>query len=161
VLGLIFGVIILGIVIFIALRVFQSLAIGILLIALVFFASYLILGSFPDLKSIPIIGKFLPNLSWTTGDAIAIIKRSFYSIDIIGTSRDSENNLLINLANTGVKEVSGFKVFVDNQSVGIINNPLDSLKSRQTTTIQVGWKGNFTGILVQANQTNATYNIEE
>ena len=132
-----------------------------MLIALVFIASYLILGTGPNLNTVPLIGKFLPRLSWTTGDAIAIIKRSFYSIDIIGTSRDSESNLLITLANTGVKEVSNFKVFVDNQTAGIINNPLDPLKSRQTTTIQVGWKGNFTGILVQTDQINATYTTEK
>ncbi|MEM7824964.1 MAG: hypothetical protein QXO27_03240 [Candidatus Aenigmatarchaeota archaeon] len=157
-LELIFGILILGIVIFIALRVFHSLALGIILIVLVFVASYFILGSFPELKSVPLIGKHLPK---TTGDAIAIVKQTLYSIDIIGISRDSENNLLITLANTGIKDVSGFRVFVDNQSASIINNPRDPLKSRQTTIIQVEWNGNFTQIVVQADQTNAIYFLKD
>ena len=51
-LELIFGLIILGIAIYIFFRVFHNVTVGILLILLVFLASYLILGSFPDWRKL-------------------------------------------------------------------------------------------------------------
>ena len=85
-LELIFGLLIFGIVIYIAFKVLHNVVMGILLILLVFVASYLILGSFPSLKSVPIIGKYLPN----TGDVIATIKNILHNIEILNVARDSE-----------------------------------------------------------------------
>ena len=156
VLDLIFGIIILGIAVFIAVRIVGSITVGIVLIAMVFVASYFILGSFPNLKSIPIIGQFLPEFS-TTDQAIAVIKNVFFNIDIISVSRDVENNLLVTVANTGKLDVSGFKVFVDNKTVNIINNPKDPLKSKETTIIQTDWKNGFAIITVETKQAKAVY----
>jgi len=152
----IFGLIILGIVVFIALKVFHNITMGIVLILLVLFASYLILGSFPDLKDIPIIGQYLPKLPRTTGEAIATIKKISYNIEILSVERDSDN-LFITVANTGRTEVSNFTVFVDNKKAEIINNPKDPLKSGEITVIQVDWKEDFTDILIQTDKASITY----
>lgn len=156
-LELIFGLIILGIVVFIAFRVLNNITVGILLIFLVFLSSYLIMGSFPNLKDVPVIGKYLKNLQRTTGEAIAIAKDNLYNIEIFSVARDSENNLLITVANTGKKEVNGFNVFVDEKQVSIINNPEDPLKSGQITVIQVDWKETFRKVLVQTDKASDSF----
>jgi hypothetical protein len=157
VLPLIFGLIIIAIVVFVFLRIIGHIALGAVLILLVFVASYLIIGSLPDLQVIPIIGPYLPKLPTSTGEAIAYIRDVFYNIDILSASRDSENNLLIAVANTGRNDVSNFTVFINNQSVIILNEPKDPLKSKEVTVIQTNWKANFTTILVNTNQASATY----
>lgn len=158
VLELIFAIVILAIVIYIVVRVVHSIAFGILLIGLVFIASLLIMGSFPNLKNTPVIGEFFPFLPSNTTDAIAIIKDVFFNIDIVGTTRDADNNLLVTVANTGKFDVSGFKAFVDNTTVIILNKPKDPLKSREITTIQTDWKAPFSSILVTTKDAKVAYN---
>ncbi len=160
VLDIVFGIIALGIAIFVAVRVIGSLAIGMILIALVLLASYLLMGGFPDLKAIPIVGKYLPELPRTTGEAIATIKTTFYNIEILGFSKDSDNNLLVTVANTGRMKVSNFAVIVDNDYVKILNKPRDPLDSRSITVIQTGWKQEFKKIVVQTDQTSASFSLE-
>ena len=163
-----FGVVLLLIIIYISLKILKNIVIGIVLIVLVFFASYLILGSVPTLKDIPIIGgylqnffeRFLPKIS-TTGEAIGIIKEILHHIEILNVERDSEQNLLITLANTGKLEVSGFKVFVDENEAKILNKPKDPLKSKEVTVFQVDWKANFSKIEVKSLEASATYFISK
>lgn len=157
VLELIFGFIILAIAVFIAVRILGNVAVGIALIALVILASYLLLGSFPSLKTIPLIGDYLPKFLKTTGDAVGVMKNVEYSIDILSTGRDSENNLLIVVINSGEVAVSGFEVFVDNQATAIINFPEDLLPSGKSTVIQTDWKEGFGSILVRTSQISANY----
>ena len=159
VLELIFAIIILLIVFFISVRVVGSITFGIVLIGLVFIASFIIVGSFPNLKSLPLVGGLFSFLPSNTTDAIAIIKDVFFSIDIVGTTRDADNNLLVTVANTGKFDVSGFKVFVDNTTVSILNKPKDPLKSREITTIQTDWKVPFTSILVTTKDTKTAFNV--
>ncbi|MFH7882606.1 MAG: hypothetical protein QW140_02730 [Candidatus Aenigmatarchaeota archaeon] len=157
VLQFIFGIILLVIVVYISLKILQNIAIGIVLIVLVLFASYLILGSIPTLRDIPIVGgylqnffeKFLPKIPRTTGEAIGIVKEILYHIEILNVERDSEQNLLITLANTGKLEVSSFKFFVDGNEVKVLNKPKDPLKSKEVTVFQVDWKGNFSNIEIK------------
>jgi hypothetical protein len=158
-LELLFGLIIISVVIYIAFRIFQNVAVGIVLVLLVLFASYLILGSLPDITVVPVIGGYLSKFPKTTGDSIATIKNVLYNLDIISLSRDSENNLLITIANTGKIETSKFTVFIDNTTVDIINAPKDPLKSGEVTIIQTNWKGDFKDVLVQTEKVNATYAI--
>lgn len=158
-LELLFGFIILGIAIYIAFKVFHSVTIGIALVLLVFISSYLILGSFPELGKVPLIGKYLDNIPRIGGDAIAVIKNVLYKIEILNVARDSGNNLLVTVANTGKTDASNFKVLVDNKTAEIINNPKDPLKSGQITVIQLDWKGNFTTILVQTDKSSTKYEI--
>lgn len=155
-LEIIFGIIILGIAVYIALRVVGNIAIGIILIGLVLLASYLLIGGFPNLQNIPIIGHYLPKMPGTTGEAIAMVKNALYSIKILSTGRDSQNDLLITLGNTGKLELSNFTIFVDNEKVNIINKQ-GSLKSGDVTVIQVDWKEIFNNISVYAGNTNTTY----
>ena len=156
-LELIFGLVILGIAIFIAFKLLRSVAIGVALVLLVFLASYLIMGSFPDLQKTPVIGKYLSGIPRTTGEAIGVIKDTLYSIEILSVSRDSDNNLLITVANTGKMDVTDFNVFVDNIKVSILNNPKTLLKSGEVTIIQVDWKGDFDSISVQTDKNSDTY----
>jgi hypothetical protein len=160
VLPLIFGIIILAILVYIGIRIFKNLVVGILLIALVLIVSFLILGSFPDLQSIPFIGKYLPKIPSTTGEAISAIRKFFYSLEIVNVARDNQNNLLITVANTGKLSLSNFKVFVDGEYTPMINKPKDPLNSGEITVLQVDWKGNFNKILVQTGQANALFSSE-
>jgi hypothetical protein len=134
----------------------KNIIVGVILIALVLIASFLIFGSLPNLREIPFIGQFLPSIS-TPQDIILAIKNILYNIEIVDVSRDSQNNLLIAIANTGKLEVSQIKVFVDNQTVSIINSPKDPLKSGEITLIQTNWNQSFSEILIQTKQVNATY----
>jgi hypothetical protein len=154
---LIFGILILGAVVFIAFKVLHNVVIGIALILLIFMSSYLILGSVPNLKSVPLIGNFLPSVPNTSGDAVAAIKNILHNVEILSVTRDSQNNLLVTVSNTGKGEVSNFKFFVDNSSTKILNNPRDPLKSGDVTVFQLHWKVNYVNIILNSDQVNATY----
>ncbi len=147
-----FGVALLAVVVYIVFRVVGSIALGALLVLVVFLASYLLVGSFPDLENIPVIGGFIP----TTGKAIAVIKDFAYSMDVIGVSSSSNGNLLVTVANTGQLEVSNFTAYVDEQSVNILNNK-DLLKSGYVVPFELNWKEEFKRILIKSDQAEAVY----
>jgi len=157
VIGIIIGIIILAIVIFVAMKIVKNIIIGIVLIGLVLLASFLILGSIPSLKSVPIIGPALPRVPTSLTEVISLIKRIFYEIKILDVSRDSENQVLITIKNTGKFNLSNFSVFIDSKKTNIINKPKDPLNSGEITTLQTDWKNNFSEILVQTLRVNATY----
>ena len=152
----IFGLAILAIIFYIAMRVLHSIVFGAVLIVLVFVASYLVIGAFPDLKSVPIIGSFL-NLPLSLGEALETVRGFFVNIDIVSTTRDSENNLLVTVTNNGVFELTDYKVYVDNTTAAITNKPKDPLKPKETTTIETNWKDSFTSIIVETKQSKSTY----
>ncbi|MEK6909630.1 MAG: hypothetical protein AABW61_00975 [Candidatus Aenigmatarchaeota archaeon] len=147
-----FGVALLAVVVYIVFRVVGSIALGALLVLVVFLASYLLVGSFPDLENIPVIGGFIP----TTGKTIAVIKDFAYSMDVIGVSSSSNGNLLVTVANTGQLEVSNFTAYVDEQSVNILNNK-DLLKSGYVVPFELNWKEEFKRILIKSDQAEAVY----
>ena len=153
----IIGVIILAIVIYVAFKMIGSIAVGLGLIAIVFVASYFILGSVPDLRAVPIIGKYLPEFPSTTGEAIAIIRNVFYSLKVLDVSKDAEGKLLVTVANTGKMELSGIKIFIDGQQVGVLNNPEDPLESGKVTVMQLDWKEAYTKIEIRSSQGSFTY----
>lgn len=155
-LPLVFGILILLIAVYIGIKILKNIIVGVILIALVLIASFLIFGSLPNLREIPFIGQFLPSIS-APQDIILAIKNILYNIEVVDVSRDSQNNLLIAIANTGKLEVSQIRVFVDNQTASIINSPKDPLKSGEITLIQTSWNQSFSEILVQTKQVNATY----
>jgi hypothetical protein len=155
-LPLVFGILILLIAVYIGIKILKNIIVGVILISLVLIASFLIFGSLPNLREIPFIGQFLPSIS-APQDIILAIKNILYNIEVVDVSRDSQNNLLIAIANTGKLEVSQIRVFVDNQTASIINSPKDPLKSGEITLIQTSWNQSFSEILVQTKQVNATY----
>ncbi|MCS7105853.1 MAG: hypothetical protein NZ942_00855, partial [Candidatus Aenigmarchaeota archaeon] len=155
-LPLIVGILVLLIAIYIGIKILKNIITGVILIFLVLFGSFLIFGSLPNLREIPVIGQFLPSISGPQ-DVILAIKNILYNIEIVEVSRDSLNNLLIAIANTGKLEVSQIRVFVDNQSTRILNSPKDPLKSGEITLIQTDWNQSFSEILVQTKQVNTTY----
>jgi len=160
VLSMIFSFLILVIVVYISMRVLGNVFYGVLLIGLIFVASFLILGSFPELKNIPIIGKYLPdipNFPSTTGEAINVIRNVFYKLDVIGYERASSGNLLVIVANRGKMDLSGFSVEVNGIEVDIVNVPKDPLKSGEATAIEVDWKWSFQTITVKTTQATANY----
>ncbi|MFQ6055680.1 MAG: hypothetical protein ACE5J3_06840 [Methanosarcinales archaeon] len=93
VISIIIGIIILAIVIFVVIKIVKNILIGVALIVLVFLASFLILGSIPNLRSIPIIGPRLPRLPSSLGEVVAIIKRIFHEIEIrkSGSNNDKKH----------------------------------------------------------------------
>ena len=162
VLQLIFGLLIFVVAVYITMRVLGNLFYGLLLIGLVFLASFLIVGSFPNLKEIPIIGRWLPdssNFPKTTGEFIKVIKNVFFDLEIIGHSRTSRGDLLVLVANAGRMQLTDFHVFVDGEAANIINNPKDPLKSGEATVIEVDWKAEFNAISVKTKESSAIYPI--
>ena len=157
VLPIIIGIIILAIVIYVVIKTAQNLIIGVVLIALTLVAAYLILGYLPSLKTIPIIGPYIPEIPTSFTGLITWIKRYFQSIEINEISKDAKNNLLVTITNTGKIQVSDLKVFVDNKSVNIINKPKDPLKSGEVTSIQTDWDEDFHEIIIQTSKFNVSY----
>ncbi len=160
ILSMIFSMLIFIIVVYVISRVLGNILYGIFLIVLVFIASYLFIGSFPNVKEVPIVGRWLPDLTdfpRTTGGVINIIKSSLFNLNVLDYSKTSSGNLLIIVANTGKVELSDFNVIVDGRPVDVLNNPKDPLKSGESTAIEVDWKGNFNAITVNTKETSASY----
>jgi len=159
VLELLLGLVIIAIIAFVAIRVVGSITLGIVLISIVLIASHFLIGTFPNLKNIPLLGQFFTFIPSTTGGFVAVINEAFFRIDIQSTSRDSENNLFIAVENTGAFDVTEFKVIVDNKTASITNKPKDPLKPKEVTTIETDWKDSFTSILVETKQAKAAYKL--
>jgi hypothetical protein len=149
VLPAIIGIILLLVIIYVALKIFKNILLGVALVTAVVFASFLIFGSLPDLRTIPIIGGFIPDLSG--------ILESLYKIEVIAVSKDVQGNLLITVSNTGKLDVTRFKVSIDGQSARIVNSPKDPLKPGETTVIQAEWIKEFLEIKVETEQTSIIY----
>jgi hypothetical protein len=159
VISLIIGILILVVVVYVAIRIAKDVVIGIALIGLILLATFLIVGSIPDLKTVPIIGPALPKFPTSLTDIVSTIKRILYDIKIMDVSKDSENRVLITIKNTGRLKASNFSVYIDDKKANIINKPKDPLSSGEITTIQTDWKDNFNKILVQSSKVNATYTV--
>ncbi|MDI6826559.1 MAG: hypothetical protein QMD36_05265 [Candidatus Aenigmarchaeota archaeon] len=157
VIPIIIGIILFLIAIYIGFKILKNILMGIVFIVLIVIASFLIFGSIPNFREIPFIGKFFPKIPTTPQEVIIAIKDIFYSIDILEVNRDSQNNLLIAVANTGKLEVSNTTIFIDNQTTSITNKPKDPLKSGEVTIVQTDWNKDFSEISVQTKQVNATY----
>lgn len=155
VLEFLFGIALLAVVIFVLLRILGNVALGVLLVLIVFLASYLIVGSFPDLRNVPLIGQYIPK----TSKAIAVLKDVLYSIDILGVDRTSDSNLLVTVANTGRLEVSDFTAYVNNDNVEILNKK-DILKSGELVVFELDWKDEFERILIKTAQTESVYEFK-
>lgn len=147
-----FGVALLVVAVYIIFRIVGNIALGAILVLVVFLASYLLVGSFPRLGDIPFIGNFIP----TTGKAIAVIKDFKYSTEIIGVSTSSNGNLLVTLANTGQLEISNFTAYADGQKVDILNNK-DSLKSGDVVVFELDWKDEFKKLVIKTDQAEDVY----
>lgn len=157
VISAIIGILILAIIIYTMIKLVKNVVIGLILILFTIIAGYLILGSIPSPRSIPIIGPLLPRIPSSPYYIITLIKRIFRNIEIGEVSRDAENNLLITIANVGRLQVSNFSIYIDNNKAKIINKPRDPLKPGQITAIQIDWNEDFTEILVKTFKVNATY----
>ncbi len=157
VLPLIFGVVILIIAAYIALKVLGNIVWGAALIALVFIASFLILGSSPDLSSIPIIGPYLPKLPSTTGGFIEIINNILYSAKVVSVAKDDSGNLLVAVANTGKLQLTGLKIFIDSEEAVPLNAPKTALNSGEVTIVQLDWNKPFVLLTVKTNEATASY----
>ena len=151
VIPIIVGIILFVVAIYIGFKIIKNILMGFVFIVLIVLACFLIFGS------IPFIGNFFSRIPTTPEGIIIAIKNIFYSIDVLGVERDSENNLLVAVGNIGKLEVSNITIFVDNQTTNIKNTPKDPLKSGEITIIQTNWNTNFSEIVVQSNHVNATY----
>jgi len=150
------GVLILAVIVYTMFKIVKNLVVGLILIFFALIAGYLILGSLPSLRSIPIIGPLLPQVP-SSSDVFSYIKRIFRNVQVADVDRDADNNMLIVVVNAGKLQVSNFTVYVDNSTTNIINKPSDPLESGKITVIQTDWKKDFKEILVQTSSVNATY----
>jgi len=159
----IFGLLILAVTVYVSLKVLGNVLYGVVMIALIFLASYLIVGSFPSLKEVPFIGGYIPDLpdfsglTSQTGSAIAVVRNLLYNLKILSLARASNGNLLVSVANAGQMELSNFSVYVDSQPAQIVNKPKDPLKSGESTMIELAWKSNIGTVMVRTAKTSAAY----
>jgi len=156
VISIIIGILILAIIVYTMFKIVKNLIVGLILIFFALIAGYLIFGSLPSLRSIPIIGPLLPQVP-SSSDIFTYIKRIFRNVQVADVDRDADNNLLIVVVNAGKLQISNFTVYVDNSTTNIINKPRDPLGSGQITVIQTDWKEDFKEILVRTPNVNATY----
>ena len=150
-------IIILAIVAFITIRIVKNIILGVILIGLILLGYYLFTDSLPSTRSIPIIGPILPKIPTSIGSTIEVMKKFLYNVEIVETSRDSKNNLLITVTNKGKVQASNFSVYIDNKTVKITNEPKDPLNYGERTSIQTDWNKDFSEILVQTSRVNVTY----
>jgi hypothetical protein len=158
-----FGILILGAVIYVSMKVIGNVLYGAVIVGLILLASYLIIGSIPDLKQVPLIGAYVPDLSWvggqisTTGDVINVLKNVVYALRIIGVGRSSSGSLLITVANAGTTDLHGFRVMVDGQEARVLNSPKSPLRSGESTVIEAGWAKPFSKVTVWSLESSADY----
>jgi len=153
---LIIGIIILVIIVYAAIKIVKNILIAAVRISAIFIASFLIFGQWPDLQEVPIVGRFLPKMPSTVGEATEVIKNVFYSLKIVSVNRDVNNNLLIVMHNSGRLDITGIEIFVDGIKADILNNK-NYLKSGQISVFQIDWNGDFDKIEVRSNQTSTVY----
>jgi hypothetical protein len=126
VISIIIGILILAIIVYTMFKIVKNLIVGLILIFFALIAGYLIFGSLPSLRSIPIIGPLLPQVP-SSSDVFTYIKKIFRNVQVADVDRDADNNLLIVIVNAGKLQVSNFTVYVDNSTTNIINKPRDPL----------------------------------
>ncbi len=148
---IIFGFMILAVVALVIFRMIGNVAIGAVLVLAIFVASYLLVGSFPSLGKVPIIGNFIPK----TGKVI-VVKNSEYSMDVLNVARSGNSNLLVTVANTGKSEVSNFTASVNGNQVEIMNNK-DSLPSGDVYVFELDWSNSYKKIIIRSSQVEAVY----
>jgi len=153
----IIGIVLLAIVGYVSFRVLQNVFLGFVLVGITFVASLLIFGSFPSFRQIPVIGGLFPQIPGSVGDFIVAVRNIFYHIDILGVSRDSDNDLLVAVINSGKLSLSNFNVSVDNHTVQIMNKIDNPLPSGKTAVIEVNWKNDFSQIVVSTKNAEATF----
>lgn len=150
------GVVLFVVALYFFFKIIKDLALGIIAIFVLLLAYTFIFGSSPEVCTAPIIGNIISpicNLSSNPPDIIVAVKKVFYSVDIIATSRDNQNYLLVVVSNTGKLDESGFQVSIDNQTANITNKPKQPLKSGETTVIHTDFKSSCSSILIKTNQT--------
>ena len=154
VLDLVFSIIILLIVIYVGLRILKNIILGAIFVSLVFIVSFLLLGKFPNLKGLPIVGYFFSKVKFpsTTGEMIALVKKIFYNPEIVSISRDSASNLLVTLTNKGLFPISECRIFVDGVEPEVLNNPKKTLKKGESTIYELNWKEEFFKIWVRCKE---------
>lgn len=149
------GILLLAVAVVFLLRLLKNFLEAVLVIGLILLASYFLFGSLPSLKSIPLIGpwleKIIPSVPTSIEGIILKVKNIAYSIKIMGISRDSEGNLLVIVSNDGKMKVSGFKAYVDNKEVAILNE-VKELDSGETVALQLDWKEDFSKVEVETSE---------
>jgi hypothetical protein len=162
----IFGLMILAVVVYVSLRVVGNVFVGIALIALILIGSFFLLGSIPDLKQVPLIGAFIPDIPGITGDVsatpsaggvILVFKNIVYNLKVIGVERSSSANLLISVVNAGKLDLHGFRVIVDGTEARIGNAPKSTLASGESTVIEASWSKPYTKLTIWTLETSADY----
>lgn len=134
----ILGWIILAVAVWTAFRMFHNLLKGGLLILLAVIATSLVIGGTPELGSLPVVGPVFPQGNLNSSEIIIAVKGFAWGLKVLSVDRAGNGDMLLAVANTGQLDLSGYKVFVQNQQVPIVNLPKEPLKKGETTVIETG-----------------------
>ena len=152
------GIVLFVFALYLILKVMKNVLLVIVAIVVLFMSYTFIYGSSPEICTMPVIGTIInPICSFSSNPSgvIVAVKDIFYNTEVIATSRDSQNNLLVAASNTGKFDLSGFKIFVDGNEVGIKNNIPAVLKSGQTYVFSTNFSGSCTNVTIKTNQTES------
>jgi hypothetical protein len=158
----IFGIVLFAVAFYFILKVLKNIILGAMAIFVLLLAYTFIFGSTPEVCTMPMIGKIISpicNFTYNTTAISTAVKKVFYGIDIIATSRDNQNNLLVVVSNTGTFDQANIQVFVDNSTVKMTNKFKDPLKPGETTVIHTNFNSSCSTVFVKTNQTSSkTFN---
>ena len=149
------GIFLFLVALYLILKVMKNVLLVLVAIVILFMSYTFIYGSSPEVCTFPVIGTIIkPICSFSSNPSgiIVAVKDIFYNTDVIATSRDSQNNLLVVVSNTGKLNLSGFKITVDGNQVGIKNKIPDSLKSGETYVFTTNFSASCSNVTVQTNQ---------
>lgn len=152
----IFGILLFAVALYFILKILKNLVLGVVAIFVLLLAYTFVFGSTPEVCTMPVIGNIISpvcNFSYNTTDITSAVKKVFYGIDIVTTSRDDKNNLLVVVSNTGRLDETNLQVFVDNSTVNITSQIEEPLKAGETVVIHTDFNSNCSTIFVKTNQT--------
>jgi len=155
---IVIGIFLFILAVYLILKVMKNVFLVLVAIVILFLSYTFIYGSTPEICTMPIIGTIInPICTFSSNPSgiIVAVKDIFYSTEIIATSRDSQNNLLVVASNTGKLSLSGFKILVDGNEVGIKNKIPEELKSGETYVFTTNFSSSCSSVLVQTNQTSS------
>jgi len=152
----VFGILLFAVALYFILKILKNLVLGVMAIFVLLLAYTFIFGSSPEVCTMPVMGNIISplcNFSYNTTEITSAVKKVFYNIDVMATSRDDKNNLLVVVSNTGRLDQTNLQVLVDNSTVNITNNPKDPLKAGETTVIHTNFNSSCLAVVVKTNQT--------
>ncbi|MFH1786177.1 MAG: hypothetical protein ABH829_00785 [archaeon] len=143
----ILGIVLLLVVIYTGTKILKDFVKGLILMALVLVASFMIVGGMPELKAVPLLGGMLSpaaedvKLDSSVDSVILAVKDIAWSIDVAAVSKDSEGRMLIAVTNTGQLALTDFAVAINGADVQVLNQVPEKLEKGESAILQTGYTG--------------------